>query len=40
MDMVPADNDIDCGMHLTPADFRAGQILLIIDMMDMIVFND
>ena len=40
MDVVPAVNDIDRGMHLDTTDFRSGQILLVVDMMDVVVLNE
>ena len=40
MEMVAANDDVDGGVHLDAADFRTGQILLVVDMMDVIVLND
>ena len=39
VDMVSAEYDIDGCMHFNPADFCTGQILLIINMMNMVILN-
>ena len=40
MNMVPADLHINSRMHLDAADLRAGQILLIVDVVDLIVLDN
>ena len=40
MNMVPAHNHINSSMHFNTANLCTCEILLIINMMNMIVFND
>src|SRR5690606_24426799 len=40
VDMVAADDDINGGMEFDPGDFCSAELLHIIDMVDMVVFND
>ena len=40
MNVIPAVNDINGRMHLDAADFRAGQILLVVDVVNVVVLND
>ena len=40
MEMVAADDHINGSMHFDTADLGAGQILFIVDMVNMVVFND
>ena len=37
MDMISSYNDIDRGMHLDSADLSAGEIVPVIDMMDLVI---
>ena len=39
VNMIPAENAVDGRMHLNAADLSSSQILLIIDVMYVIVFN-
>lgn len=40
VDMVSADDHIDSCVHFDTADLCAGQVLLIINMMNMVILND
>ena len=40
MEMVAADDRVDRRMHLNTADFRAAKLLLIVDMMDVVIFDN
>ena len=39
IDMISSDHNINCGMHLDTANFSTCQILLVINMMNMVIFN-
>ena len=39
MEMIPADDNVDRGMELDPADLCAGKVPLVVNMMDMTVFH-
>ena len=38
VDMIAAEDNVDGGVHFNSADFCAGQILLVIDIMNMVIF--
>ncbi len=38
MNVIPAENNVNCRMHLDSADFRSGQVLLVVYVVDVIVF--
>ena len=40
MNVVAPVNAVDCGVHLDSADFCAGKVLLVVDVMNMIIFNN
>ena len=40
MEVVAADDDIDGSVHLDTAYFSTGKILLVVDVMDVVVFDD
>ena len=40
VDMVSADDHIDSCVHFDTADLCAGQVLLVVDMVDVIIFNN
>ena len=39
VDMISPVNNVNGSMHFNPADFRSCQILLVVDMVDMVIFN-
>ena len=40
MDIIAAENNVDRRMHFDPGDFGAAQFHHVIDMMNMVVFNN
>ena len=40
MDMITSENNVNCSMQFDTADFSAFKLLFIINMMNMIVFNN
>ena len=40
VDMIATEDNINCSMHFDTADFCSCQILLVVNVMDMIVFNN
>ena len=39
MNVISAIDTVDCGVHFNSADFRTGKVLLVVDVMNMIIFN-
>ena len=40
MNVVAAVNAVDCGVHFYSADFSSSKILFVVDVMNVIVFNE